>query len=275
MKNITKELKEHLSGSVLSIATCSKLTLTNNEVMGFTDCDQDLTIGNVVYQSHASFTASSIVGNSNLAIDNLEIEGVLSSSNIKEEDILAGKYDFAQIEIFLVNYNDLNQGSLNIHHGTLGKITLSNGRFVAQVQGLSAKLTQNIGQLYSALCRAKFCDNRCRLDSSKFTKFSAVTSVVNNHHFQDENLVEDDDYYKYGTVKFVTGANSGLTFIICKYRKGNVALFMQTPHKILEKDQYSITAGCDKRFSTCRDKFNNAKNFRGEPHIPINYSYQL
>jgi uncharacterized phage protein (TIGR02218 family) len=33
-------------------------------------------------------------------------------------------------------------------------------------------------------------------------------------------------------------------------------------------DKYSITAGCDKQFNTCVEKFNNAINFRGEPHIP-------
>lgn len=270
MKNITKELKEHLSNSVLSIATCWKLTLTSNEVMGFTDCDRDLTVENVVYQSHAGFTASAIVNNSDLAIDNLEIEGVLSSNNIKEEDILAGKYDFAQIEIFLVNYNNLSHGSLNMHYGTLERITLDNGRFIAQVQGLSAKLTQNIGKLYSTLCRAEFCDNKCKLDSHKFTKFSAVTSVINNYSFQDESLTEDDDYYKHGIVKFTTGANSGLIFTIREYHKGNVTLFMQVPHKIMKKDQYAIIAGCDKRFFTCKNKFNNVKNFRGEPHIPGN-----
>ncbi|GHM57924.1 MAG: hypothetical protein sL5_00210 [Candidatus Mesenet longicola] len=270
MKSITKELKEHLSSSVLSIATCWKLTLTNNEVMGFTDYDKDLTIDNIVYQSHTGFTASAIVNNSDLAIDNLEIEGVLSSNSIKEEDILAGKYDFAQIEIFLVNYNDLSQGSLSMHYGTLGRITLSNGRFVAQIHGLSTKLTQNIGKLYSTLCRAEFCDNKCKLDNNAFTKSGVVTSVINNHHFQDENLIEDDDYYKYGIIKFANGANSDLTFTIREYHKGNVTLFMQVPHKILKKDQYFITAGCDKKFLTCKNKFNNIKNFRGEPHIPRN-----
>jgi len=31
-----------------------------------------------------------------------------------------------------------------------------------------------------------------------------------------------------------------------------------------------VTAGCDKRFDTCRNRFNNAVNFRGFPHIPGN-----
>ena len=29
-----------------------------------------------------------------------------------------------------------------------------------------------------------------------------------------------------------------------------------------------VAPGCDKRFETCRDRFGNALNFRGFPHIP-------
>jgi uncharacterized phage protein (TIGR02218 family) len=43
-------------------------------------------------------------------------------------------------------------------------------------------------------------------------------------------------------------------------------------------DTFSITAGCDKSFSTCRDRFANILNFRGFPHIPGNdfaFSYPV
>jgi uncharacterized phage protein (TIGR02218 family) len=39
---------------------------------------------------------------------------------------------------------------------------------------------------------------------------------------------------------------------------------------IAASDAFTITAGCDKRFSTCRARFANAVNFRGFPHIPGN-----
>ena len=35
-------------------------------------------------------------------------------------------------------------------------------------------------------------------------------------------------------------------------------------------DAFTVTAGCDKRFVTCRDTFDNVVNFRGFPHIPGN-----
>ena len=38
----------------------------------------------------------------------------------------------------------------------------------------------------------------------------------------------------------------------------------------------TLTAGCDKSFAACRDKFANPDNFRGFPHLPGNdaaYAY--
>ncbi|MDM8335295.1 baseplate hub domain-containing protein [Wolbachia pipientis] len=97
----------------------------------------------IIYSKSLSrFTASSIILNSDLKTDNLEIEGILNSDDIKEEDVLSGKYDFANIEIFLVNYKDLSQGRINLHSETLGKVTLNNGRFIVEIRALSAKLEE-------------------------------------------------------------------------------------------------------------------------------------
>jgi uncharacterized phage protein (TIGR02218 family) len=39
---------------------------------------------------------------------------------------------------------------------------------------------------------------------------------------------------------------------------------------VVEGDGLVLTAGCDRRFATCRAKFENAERFRGFPHIPGN-----
>jgi uncharacterized phage protein (TIGR02218 family) len=42
------------------------------------------------------------------------------------------------------------------------------------------------------------------------------------------------------------------------------------PVDIASGDAFVVTAGCDKRFATCRQKFANGDNFRGFPHMPGN-----
>ena len=39
---------------------------------------------------------------------------------------------------------------------------------------------------------------------------------------------------------------------------------------IAAADAFTVTAGCDKHFDTCRAKFGNSVNYRGFPHIPGN-----
>ena len=39
---------------------------------------------------------------------------------------------------------------------------------------------------------------------------------------------------------------------------------MQSP----SPNRFTVTIGCDKSFTTCRDTFANGDNFRGFPHIP-------
>lgn len=266
-------LKNHLAGELLTIATCWKLTLIDGKIMGFTDHDEDLNIDNIIYKSSSGFTASSIILNSDLKTNNLEIDGVLNSEDIKEEEVLSGKYDFANVEVFLVNYKDLYQGKMNLHSGTFGKITLNNGRFIAEIISLSAKLNKSIGELYSPTCRAQFCDDKCKVDAKNFSKVSTVTRVIDEKRFEDTNLKESDGYYKHGVAKFFDlQANIKFESIVKEYRNKIVTLFTSPSYQISVGDQYSILAGCDKTFSMCKNRFNNTINFRGEPYIPGVYS---
>jgi len=49
-----------------------------------------------------------------------------------------------------------------------------------------------------------------------------------------------------------------------------LALWQVPPQAMQPGDTFTLTAGCDKRFETCRAKFANALNFRGFPHMPGN-----
>ena len=49
-----------------------------------------------------------------------------------------------------------------------------------------------------------------------------------------------------------------------------IELWQAMAEPIAPGDTFAVSAGCDKRFAICRDRFNNALNFRGFPHIPGN-----
>lgn len=75
-------------------------------------------------------------------------------------------------------------------------------------------------------------------------------------------------YFSYGTVTWTGGANAGYSMEVKRFSPGVVTLTMAMPNPIAVGDTYSIVAGCDKQFGTCKNRFNNVVHFRGEPYTP-------
>ena len=268
MRAISEELQDHLSGEVLTLATCWKMTRRDETVFGFTDHDRDIVMDGLSYEAKAGFTPTAVAASASLNVDNLDVEGLLDSDFITEEDVMAGLYDFAEIEIFQVNYADPDQGKVILRRGWLGEITLRNQRFIAEVRGLTQKLSQPIGALYSAACRADLGDGCCQVDLESFTETGTVDSAPSRNMCLDAARNEAGGYFSGGKITFTSGTNDGLSMEIKEYAPGKLVLALPMPYDIEAGDSYVVVAGCDKTFQTCVQKFDNALNFRGEPHVP-------
>lgn len=81
-------------------------------------------------------------------------------------------------------------------------------------------------------------------------------------------LGSSSGYFDFGIVAWTTGENTGLTMEVKSYVSGQVTLALPMPYPIAVLDEFTIVAGCDKSFVTCRDRFDNVVNFRGEPYVP-------
>lgn len=268
MKTISAELNSHLLEETTTLATCWKLTRRDGVNLGFTSHDRDLVIDAITYKAATGFTPSMIASSSNLAVDNLDVEGMLSGDAITETDIHAGLYDFAEIAIFQVNYDDLSQGKLRLRSGWLGEVSYGSNKFIAEVRGLTQKLTKTLGELFSPACRASLGDARCKVNLSTYTFTGAITSVTSNSVFKDTSRSETSGYFDYGVITFTSGANDGLAMEVKSFVDKTITLVMPMPFTLAVSNTYSISAGCDKTFETCIARFNNAINFRGEPHLP-------
>lgn len=137
MKAATSELVAHLAGELTTLATCWKITRRDDVVLGFTDHIRNLEIDGVTYQAASGYTRTAIRSTADLAVDNLDVESVFSNDGITEIDMRAGKYDFAEIRMFLVNYQDLGQGILKLRRGWLGEVSIRDGMYVAELRGMA------------------------------------------------------------------------------------------------------------------------------------------
>ncbi len=268
MKTLSTALQNHLMQEVTTLATCWKLTRRDAVVLGFTDHDRPILFEGVTYEAASGLTPTAIAGSATLAVDNLDIEGMLDSAVIDEADILAGLYDFAEIEVFQVNVEDVTQGALPLRFGWLGEVTWSGEQFTAEIRGLTQKLTQTVGSVYSPTCRAELGDTACKVDMGARTVTGSLTSVDGTTILFDSSRGEISDTYAHGVLTFTGGANDGIAIEVKAYQPGQITLMLPLPYAPSIGDTYVLSEGCDKRFTTCKTRFSNAINFRGEPHVP-------
>ena len=268
MKSISTELADHIAGEVTSLATCWRIVRRDGVVLGFTTHDRALVIDDVTYRAASGFSPSAIAASNAFSVDNLDVAGALSSSAITEADLRDGWFDFAKIEIFQVNWADLTQGTLNLVSGRLGEVSISDHRFTAEIRGLAQSLQQPVGEVYSPECRADLGDKRCKVNLAGVTVAGSVTSAASNRAFTDAARSEAAGWFDYGLLTWVTGANAGLSVEVKSFASGAFTLFDAMPGVIAAGDRYSVHAGCDKRVATCKAKFANVLNFRGEPFVP-------
>lgn len=199
MKSTPTALKSHFASQYQTVARCWRVTLKDGTVLGFTDHDQSLTIGegspalDVTYLASAGYTASNVVSTSALDVDNLELQGMLVSPSILDDDLRAGVWDYAAFEIFEVNWADLSQGRSYQRVGKLGEISTGRSSFTAELRGLAYALnTKTIGELTSPSCRAMLGDDRCRVDLYPLTETGTVDSVhADNMTWFDSERTED------------------------------------------------------------------------------------
>jgi uncharacterized phage protein (TIGR02218 family) len=268
MKTISTNLQSHIDGEVTTLACCWKIIRSDGNIMGFTDASDDVIYDGITYHAATGFSPSAHATSANLAVDNQEVAGVLDAGFITEADIMAGIYDFAEIEVFQLNYNAPEDGRIILRSGKLGEVKLNGGRFVAEIRGITQNLVQNIGTFYSPSCRAKFGDSRCKKNLASYTVTASINTVISRQEFTAYALTQDAGYFEYGLINFTSGANSGIKAEIKRFADKKITTMLALPYDVAVGDGFSISAGCDKTFSTCISRFGNAINFRGEPHVP-------
>ncbi len=282
MRTLPDDLSAHLLEDATTLCHAWRVTCRDGMVIGFSEHDVDLLFDNTNFLAASGFSASDLEEGLGLAIDTSEVTGAFSSEAIRNEDVIAGRYDGAAVEVFIVNWRSPAQ-YLKLSEMEIGEVTLTNQFFQAELRGVAHKLDQPQGRIYSHRCDANLGDSRCgvNINQPAYQGTGLIDAIEGSSRLVVTGLeTYPTGFFRHGLLSFVDGANQGINVDIESHARSgqNAKIITWLPLQTLPAigDQVKLVAGCDKTFATCGADFNNAINFQGFPHMPgadFAYSY--
>jgi uncharacterized phage protein (TIGR02218 family) len=275
VRAIPLALQAKLDSGATSLCRCWIVKRRDGAVLGFTDHDRDVILQGVRCRAGTGLSGTEATQTFGMNVDGAEVSGALSDDSLSENDLAAGFYDAASIDAYLVDWSDPSLFVL-LHAGTIGEVRRADGAFTAEIRGPAARLEQESGRLFAPRCSAEFGDARCKMKTA--AAWSANGTVVAVESASAVVVAGLAGFvapvFASGKLSWTSGANSGASTEIKAHavNGGEVRLAFWQPvaRLIAVGDDFFAVVGCDKRFETCRDRFANAVNFRGFPHIPGN-----
>ena len=256
---------------------CLLITRTDGFSVGLTSADVDVTIpasvakiGGVRYLSDPGLMDANIVQTSGLNVDNLEVEFLKDDAYVTRIDVLTGKWRKAAFRLFRCDPLAPADGQDTLMFGHLGDIQIMPTGYKAELRSiLQLMQQQTLGEVTTPTCRARLGDARCKVDIGPYTVTGSITSVTSAQVVSDSTRAEAADYFGEGELTFTSGDLSGLTLKVRDFSAGQFTFAVVPLLSPEVGDTYTAVAGCRKRFTEdCVGKFDNALNFRGEPHLP-------
>jgi len=255
-----------LREELVTLAWCWRLARRDGVVIGLTSHDRDLMVGGIAYRAAPGMKPSALETSDSLDAATMDLEGAIASDAIAARDLDAGRWDGAELELFVTDWSAPGMAPVTVARGSLGAVERRGAAFAAELQGVTRLLDRPVCPATSPSCRAMLGDSACRVDLAPRTHLRRVIAV-------DGRAVTLDSVaagMAFGELLWMDGANCGLASPVIGV-DGSVLHLAEAPvFAPVFPARVRLTEGCDKQLATCRDRFANAVNFRGEAHLPGN-----
>jgi uncharacterized phage protein (TIGR02218 family) len=284
MRTLPAALAAHIATGETTLCRAWRVTRADGAVLGFTEHDEALRFAGTLFEPASGFAASEARAASGLAAPAAEIKGGFSSEAISEEDLAAGRYDGARVELLLVNWQAPEDQHVLLSVQEIGEVVRAGAGFSAELRSVAHRLQQPQGRIYNRRCDADLGDITCGVDMgiNGRRRVGGVVAVVAADRLRISDLAGlAEGYFRLGHLRFDDGLLAGRRVAIedsGAAAEGIVEIRLWLPLEASPGigDAVTLSVGCDKSFATCRTKFSNQRNFQGFPHMPgsdFAYSY--
>ena len=251
--------------------TCLLVRIARRDgtVQRFASLDRDVTWGGETWTGSAPVDPMAVESARTLAAGQTEFIGLISATAIRSDDLLNGIYDDAEIRISRVDWANPERGAIVLFEGRLAVAQIGEGQFSAEVRLPSARLEVPVVDQYTPECRVDLFSAPCGVNPAGFTETHTITAALSRTRLAVPGLTQPADWAAYGILTITSGANNGAQREIrAQDALGNIDIWDPFAAPVLPGTTCTITAGCDKRRTTCAAKFANVLNFRGFPDVP-------
>lgn len=254
-------------GELCTLAFCWTLERRDGAGLGLTSHDQALMIGGTSYRPSPAITPAAVRLRSGLEPQGGEVEGALSNAALSARDLETGRWDGARVFLFAVDWQQPEGAPLPLVGGRLGPVSIKDGAFAAELVGAAEALAAPVCPETSPECRAELGDRSCRVDMAGRRETFVVAAAEGERVTFERGIGER---FLYGEACVLDGENGGWRSRVIAIADEAAVLRDVPLFAIPPGIRVRLTEGCDKRFETCRSRFANSVNFRGEPHLPGN-----
>jgi uncharacterized phage protein (TIGR02218 family) len=264
-------LLEHFRSRGTSLALLWRVVRVDGLIFTLTNHDADIPFLGERYRTTSAFDASAVVSKADLSVDNLEVIGILNAAGIEREDIEAGRWDYARVQLSRVNWRRPQDGAQRVRSGTLGKVQHRSGQFVVELRGLMQALQTQIGEIVTPDCQANFGDSRCLYPIETLREAATIVSVSSRRAFTIDAL--GPGLWPGGDLTFEAGSGLNQGFVIelrdvaIDSDGALVELQLPAPYLPTVGDPVSLVPGCPRTKAACI-AYDNLLHFRGFSFVP-------
>lgn len=264
-------IEEALGQPVGNLAVCWRLARQDGVVLGFTSHDRDLRIDDVVFRAAPGMTPSAIVQTDGLNGDSMSVEGVLDAASVTVLDLAAGRWRGAAVEVLVCDWTDPAAWHLCLSRGRIGDVSRpaagTGGAFRVELLTQFDLSTERLPLRLSPTCRNELGNDGCGVDLDG-RRVDAVVSERVGSRIRLTAALADPSAFVMGWARFLSGPLCGVDRQILALDGEELVLDGDLPVAELQDVRVRLTPGCDKRLSTCAQRFGNVRMFGGEPHLP-------